>query len=139
VQGNVLSDAASANKYYHFVRLMGRSSSHITLEVALQTHPHLALVGEEVAAAGLSLTSVVADVADLVAARHAKGLHHGVVLVPEGLVEFVPELRVLVSGKCSGRVDAHTPAVRATLLVEMNSAGVAKLNSIRNGVTSAFE
>lgn len=94
--GNIMIDAASARKYYHFVRLMGRSASHIALEAALQTHPQAALISEEVAAHGSSLADITKQLADMVAARADAGKNYGVVLVPEGLIECVPEVGVLI-------------------------------------------
>ncbi len=94
--GNIERDAASGRKYWHFIKLMGRSASHIALEVALQCRPNIALVSEEVAAKGSSLDSIVSGIASAVAGRAAKGEHFGVVLIPEGLIEFVPEFRTLI-------------------------------------------
>ncbi len=95
--GNIERDANSARKYWHFVKLMGRSASHITLEVALQTRPNVALVSEEIAAKGMTLAQVVDAVCDPIVKRADKGLNFGVVLVPEGLVEFVPEFSTLIA------------------------------------------
>jgi diphosphate-dependent phosphofructokinase len=94
--GNLTQDAASAVKYWHFVKLMGRTASKITLEVALQTKPAVALISEEVAAKDMSLEQIVNHVVDTITQRRLKGINHGVVLVPEGLVEFVPEIRKLI-------------------------------------------
>jgi pyrophosphate--fructose-6-phosphate 1-phosphotransferase len=91
--GNLQLDALSSQKYYHFVRLMGRSASHIALEVALQTQPNLVFIGEEVAREGYSLKALTDQLANVVVARAKAGKHFGVVVVPEGLVEFVPEVR----------------------------------------------
>ena len=93
---NIAKDALSGKKYYHFIRLMGRSASHITLEAALQTHPNVALISEEIARDGKSMREIVDDLARVIAARAASGLNHGIVLVPEGLIEFVPEIRTLI-------------------------------------------
>jgi pyrophosphate--fructose-6-phosphate 1-phosphotransferase len=90
--GNLARDAISAKKYYHFIKLMGRSASHITLECALATAPNLALIGEE----RQSLSHIINDVTDLIVQRKEKGKEYGVILVPEGLIEFIPELRQLV-------------------------------------------
>ena len=94
--GNLTQDAASAVKYWHFVKLMGRSASKITLEVALQTKPAVALISEEVADKNMSLEGIVNYVVDIITERRLKGINHGVVLVPEGLVEFIPEMRTLI-------------------------------------------
>jgi diphosphate-dependent phosphofructokinase len=94
--GNLTQDAASAVKYYHFVKLMGRTASKITLEVALQTKPAVALISEEVAEKNMSLEEVVDYVSDIIAKRRFKGINHGVILVPEGLIEFIPEIKTLI-------------------------------------------
>lgn len=96
--GNIGRDILSARKYWHFVRLMGRSASHITLEVALQTHPNLAIIGEEVLAQKRTLAQVVDQIAGAVADRAAQKKNYGMVLIPEGLVEFIPEMRELITG-----------------------------------------
>jgi diphosphate-dependent phosphofructokinase len=91
--GNIGRDAMSAKKYYHFIKLMGRSASHIALECALATCPNLTLIGEK----KQSLSQIVADIADLVAERHSKGKEYGIILLPEGLIEFIPEFKALIS------------------------------------------
>jgi pyrophosphate--fructose-6-phosphate 1-phosphotransferase len=93
---NIARDALSARKYYHFIRLMGRSASHITLEVALQTQPNMALISEEVAAGAQTLADVVARIGECIKARARAGKNYGVVLVPEGLIEFIPEVKALI-------------------------------------------
>ncbi|MBQ3910095.1 MAG: diphosphate--fructose-6-phosphate 1-phosphotransferase [Muribaculaceae bacterium] len=94
--GNVERDCNSAKKYWHFIKLMGRSASHIALECALQTQPNYCVIGEEVAAKGMYLDDVVNDIARVVAARAAKGKNFGIVLIPEGLVEFMPAMKKLI-------------------------------------------
>jgi len=95
--GNIARDSNSAKKYWHFIRLMGRSASHIALECALQTQPNACLISEEVEANQTTLKEIVQDLAETVAARAAKGMNFGVVLIPEGLVEFVPEVKSLIA------------------------------------------
>ena len=95
--GNIQRDANSAKKYWHFIKVMGRSASHVALECALQTQPNICLVGEEVAAKKMSLAQIADYVADSVAARAAKGMNFGVAIIPEGIVEFVPEFSVLIA------------------------------------------
>jgi len=95
--GNVARDAASGRKYYHFIKLMGRSASHIALECALQTHPNLCLIGEEIAARGQTLAQVVDSIVQMVLRRAEAGKNYGVILVPEGIVEFLPDMRQLIS------------------------------------------
>ena len=94
---NIERDANSAKKYWHFVKVMGRSASHVALETALQTHPNICLIGEEVAAKKLSLAQITDYIADSVANRAAKGWNFGVAIIPEGIVEFVPEFSVLIA------------------------------------------
>ncbi|KAL1804185.1 hypothetical protein ACET3Z_032832 [Daucus carota] len=95
--GNVMTDARSTGKYYHFVRLMGRAASHITLECALQTHPNITLVGEEVASKKETLKNVTDYIADVVCKRGELGYNYGVILVPEGLIDFIPEVQHLIA------------------------------------------
>ena len=97
VIGNIERDANSAKKYWHFIKLMGRSASHVTLECALQTQPNICLVGEEIAAKKQSLSEIADQIADSVEARGNKGDNFGVALIPEGIVEFVPEFSKLIA------------------------------------------
>ncbi|MDR2747755.1 MAG: diphosphate--fructose-6-phosphate 1-phosphotransferase [Treponema sp.] len=94
--GNIERDANSAKKYWHFIKLMGRSASHIALECALQTQPNICLVSEEVEAKTLSLKQIVNSLCDSIARRAANRENFGVVLIPEGLVEFIPEMKTLI-------------------------------------------
>ena len=94
--GNIERDANSAKKYWHFIKVMGRSASHVALECALETQPNLCLISEEVAAKKMSLAQIADYIADSVAARAAKGMNFGVAIIPEGVVEFVPEFSVLI-------------------------------------------
>ncbi len=94
--GNIQRDCNSARKYWHFIKLMGRSASHIALECALQTQPNVCLISEEVEAKAMSLDDVVTYIATAVANRAADGNNFGTVLVPEGLIEFVPAIKVLI-------------------------------------------
>ena len=95
--GNIMRDANSAQKYWHFIKLMGRSASHIGLEASLQTHPNICLISEEVKAKKMKLSEVVQFVADIVAERASQGKNFGVALIPEGLLEFIPDVGVLIS------------------------------------------
>jgi pyrophosphate--fructose-6-phosphate 1-phosphotransferase len=95
--GNISRDANSAKKYWHFIRLMGRSASHIALECALLTQPNVCLIGEEVKSKDWSLKQVARIVVDSVVARADNGDNFGIVLVPEGLIEFVPEIGQLIT------------------------------------------
>jgi pyrophosphate--fructose-6-phosphate 1-phosphotransferase len=95
--GNILQDTRSSLKYWHFIKLMGRSASHVTIEVALQTKAAVTLISEEVAEQRQSIAAIVDQIAQVVVARSAKGITHGVVLVPEGLIEFIPEMNALIA------------------------------------------
>ena len=95
--GNIARDANSAKKYWHFIKVMGRSASHVALECALETQPNICLIGEEVAAKKMSLAQITDYIADSVAARAAKGWNFGIAIIPEGIVEFVPEFSVLIA------------------------------------------
>ena len=94
--GNIERDAASARKYWHFIKLMGRSASHIALECALQTQPNVCLISEEVEEKGLSLNQIVEEICSSVVKRAANKDNFGVVLIPEGIIEFVPEIKNLI-------------------------------------------
>ncbi|GHV85657.1 pyrophosphate--fructose 6-phosphate 1-phosphotransferase [Spirochaetia bacterium] len=94
--GNIERDAASARKYWHFIKLMGRSASHITLECALQTQPNVCLISEEAAAKKRSLVQLVEEICASIVRRAANKDNFGVVLIPEGLIEFVPEMKKLI-------------------------------------------
>ena len=115
--GNICRDVNSARKYWHFVRLMGRSASHITLEVALKTHPNITLIGEEVLAKKKTLSQIVNDIAKVIVDRSKAGKNFGVVLVPEGLIEFIPEMKALISALND--------------LLADNEATLSKLNTIK--------
>ncbi len=95
--GNIQRDANSAKKYWHFIKLMGRSASHIALECALKTHPNVTLVSEEVAEKAMTLRQIVQDIATIVKKRSEAGKDFGIALVPEGLIEFIPEMKKLIS------------------------------------------
>ncbi len=95
--GNIERDANSAKKYWHFIKVMGRSASHVALECALETQPNICLISEEVAAKKMSLSQIADYIADSVEKRAAKGMNFGVAIIPEGVVEFVPEFSVLIS------------------------------------------
>ena len=97
VIGNIERDANSAKKYWHFVKVMGRSASHVALECALQTQPNVCLISEEVAEKKMSLSQIANYIADSVEARAAKGMNFGVAIIPEGVVEFVPEFSALIA------------------------------------------
>ncbi len=132
--GNLCRDAASARKYWHFIKLMGRSASHVTLECGLAVRPNVVLIGEEVRAAGMTLRQVVDGVAETVLRRSEAGKNYGVCLVPEGLIEFIPEVGELIGRlndllgereeqvRAAGGPDAQAEYVRSPL--PESSAGV---------------
>ena len=95
--GNIQRDANSAKKYWHFIRLMGRSASHITLECALQSQPNICIISEEVEAKNLTLYDIVNNIVKIVVDRAKHGLNFGTVLIPEGLIEFIPAMKTLIA------------------------------------------
>ncbi|MDO4940547.1 MAG: diphosphate--fructose-6-phosphate 1-phosphotransferase [Erysipelotrichaceae bacterium] len=97
VIGNIERDANSAKKYWHFVKVMGRSASHVALECALETQPNICLISEEVEAKKMSLSQIADYIADSVNERANNGMNFGVAIIPEGVVEFVPEFKTLIS------------------------------------------
>ncbi len=95
--GNILRDANSAKKYWHFIKLMGRSATHVGLEVALQTQPNITLISEEVEQKKMSLKQIVDNMTEIVAKRAQMGKNFGIALIPEGLIEFIPEIKSMIS------------------------------------------
>lgn len=94
--GSIMRDTLSAKKSYYFIKLMGRSASHITLECALKNHPNHVLIGEEIAEQGRTLSQITQQICDLIASRAAAGKEYGVILIPEGVIEFIPEVNQLI-------------------------------------------
>lgn len=94
--GNLCRDALSSKKYYHFIKLMGRSASHIALECALKTQPNLTFISEEILSQKKTLNQIIDEIVDLIIARADSGKNYGVILIPEGLIEFIPEIRQLI-------------------------------------------
>lgn len=138
--GNIERDALSAKKYYHFIKMMGRSASHIALECALSTHPNATLISEEVAFQKKTLADIVKDLADMICKRAELGKNFGVVLIPEGLIEFIPEMKVLIgelnqvekkltpaSKKC---LDSLPESVQKQLLLERDPHGNVQVSLI---------
>ncbi|MGL4677474.1 MAG: diphosphate--fructose-6-phosphate 1-phosphotransferase [Brevinema sp.] len=95
--GNILQDTSSSLKYWHFVKIMGRAASHVALETALQTRPAYTIISEEVLEKKYSLAQVINEIAEVVKYRAEKGINHGLVLIPEGFIEFIPEMRAMLS------------------------------------------
>jgi pyrophosphate--fructose-6-phosphate 1-phosphotransferase len=123
VIGNIMRDANSAKKYWHFIKLMGRSASHIALECALQTQPNICIVSEEVEQKKMTLSQIVNSIADAVAARAAQGNNFGVVLIPEGLIEFIPEMNVLIK-ELNDLLAAESDVKAAVAKLSANSKAV---------------
>lgn len=95
--GNIQRDANSAKKYWHFIKIMGRSASHVALEAALQTQPNITLISEEVEEKKMSLNDIINYMADIISQRAAKGKNFGIAVIPEGLIEFIPEMKSMIS------------------------------------------
>jgi pyrophosphate--fructose-6-phosphate 1-phosphotransferase len=108
--GNIMRDSNSAKKYWHFIKLMGRSASHIGLECALQSHPNVCLISEEVADKKQTLEQIVNDITDIVVKRAQNNETFGVALIPEGLVEFIPEMKVLIDELNDLLAEGHATA-----------------------------
>ena len=125
--GNICRDVNSARKYWHFVRLMGRSASHITLEVGFKTQPNIVLVGEEVLAKKMTLGQVVDNLVQTIAKRAKAGKNFGVVLVPEGLIEFIPEMKELISALNDSLADNETELAKLSTLAEKKEFILSKL------------
>lgn len=94
--GNIQRDANSAKKYWHFIKIMGRSASHVALEAALQTQPNITLISEEVEEKKMSLDRIIGYMSDIIAKRAAKGKNFGIAIIPEGLIEFIPEMKSMI-------------------------------------------
>ena len=95
--GNIQRDANSAKKYWHFIKIMGRSASHVALEAALQTQPNITMISEEVEAKKMSLEQIVNYMCDIIVRRADKGKNFGIAIIPEGLIEFIPEMKSMIA------------------------------------------
>lgn len=139
--GNIERDANSARKYWHFVKLMGRSASHIALECALQTQPNICLVSEEIEKKDMTLNAIVEQVAEAVAQRAADGNNFGVVLIPEGLIEFIPaigrlidELNDLLAAHGAEYKDLDKDAQRAYILAHLSKENADTFSTLPESV-----
>ena len=140
VIGNIQRDCNSAKKYWHFIKLMGRSASHIALECALQTQPNYCIISEEVEAKNMTLDQIVTDLANVVAKRAENGDNFGTVLIPEGLIEFIPAMKALIAEL--NDLLAHSPefpsldraAQREFVLKSLSEANAATFASLPEGV-----
>ena len=127
VIGNIQRDCNSAREYWHFIQLMGRSASHIALECALQVQPNVAIISEEVEAKRLTLDDVVTYIAEVVAQRAAAGENFGTVLIPEGLIEFVPAMKALIA-ELNDYLAHHEAEFRAVAAADQRAYIISKLS-----------
>ena len=127
--GNIQRDAASAKKYWHFIKVMGRSASHVALECALQTQPNICLISEEISNKKMSLSEITDYIVKSVVARSEKGMNYGVAIIPEGVVEFVPEFSKLIL-----EINELLAGKKADEFNELNSWDE-KYNFIKNGLS----
>ncbi|MGI6222043.1 MAG: diphosphate--fructose-6-phosphate 1-phosphotransferase [Prevotella sp.] len=139
--GNIERDCNSARKYWHFIKLMGRSASHIALECALQTRPNICLISEEIQEKDMTLNQIVEQIASAVAYRASKGMNYGVVLVPEGLIEFIPaigrlisELNDLLAAHGAEYKDLDVEAQRDYILAHLSKENAATFETLPVGV-----
>ena len=139
--GNIERDCNSARKYWHFIKLMGRSASHIALECALQTQPNVCIISEEVEAKDLTLNDIIEEIASAVAYRAANGQNFGVVLIPEGLIEFVPaigrliqELNDLLAAHGADYKDLDKDAQRAYIMEHLSAENRATFETLPDSV-----
>ena len=139
--GNIERDCNSARKYWHFVKLMGRSASHIALECALQTQPNICLISEEIQAKDQTLNDIVEYIANIVAYRAAEGNNFGVVLIPEGLIEFIPaigrliqELNDLLAAHGADYMNLDKDAQRKYILEHLSAENKATFETLPEGV-----
>ena len=141
VIGNIERDANSARKYWHFIKLMGRSASHIAFECALQTQPNICLISEEIEKKDMTLNQIVEEIATAVAKRAADGNNFGVVLIPEGLIEFIPaigrliaELNDLLAAHGSDYKDLDKDAQRNYILAHLSKENAETFSTLPEGV-----
>ena len=126
--GNILQDTPSSHKYWHFIKVMGRSASHVALEVALQTKPPITLISEEIAQKKMSLNDIITYILKIILKRYFKGLHHGLVLVPEGLIEFIPEFQILIQELNNTLVQQEKELAQINLFSEKKELIISKIN-----------
>ena len=139
--GNIERDCNSARKYWHFIKLMGRSASHIALECALQTQPNICLVSEEIQAKDQTLNDMIEHIAGIIAHRAAQGNNYGVVLIPEGLIEFIPavgrliqELNDLLASHGADYKDLEPAAQREYILTHLSAGNRSTFETLPEGV-----
>jgi diphosphate--fructose-6-phosphate 1-phosphotransferase len=134
--GNLCTDAVSSRKYYYFVRLMGRSASHIALECALQTRVNLCLIGEEVEHKQQTLQDLTMQVCDTICKRAERGKDYGIILVPEGLIEFIPEVKILISEINEILSAEFTGDIQTYVLSKLSESSRALFNRLPSSVSS---
>ena len=139
--GNIERDCNSARKYWHFIKLMGRSASHIALECALQTQPNICLVSEEIQAKDQTLNDIIEHIAGIIAHRATQGNNYGVVLIPEGLIEFIPavgrliqELNDLLASHGADYKDLEPAAQREYILTHLSAGNRSTFETLPEGV-----
>lgn len=138
--GNIERDANSAKKYWHFIKIMGRSASHVALEAALQTQPNITLISEEVEAKKMSLSSIIDYMTDIIVRRSNNGKNFGIAVIPEGLIEFIPEMGSMISNLNDIMANLETDAsfVNATSMREKFDIVENRLDKANAGVYSSL-
>ncbi|MBO5386036.1 diphosphate--fructose-6-phosphate 1-phosphotransferase [bacterium] len=138
--GNIQRDANSAKKYWHFIKIMGRSASHVALEAALQTQPNITLISEEVEAKKMSLSSIIDYMADIIVKRANAGKNFGIAVIPEGLIEFIPEMGSMISNlnDIMATLETDPSFVNATTIREKFDIVENRLDSANAAVYSSL-
>ena len=138
--GNIQRDANSAKKYWHFIKIMGRSASHVALEAALQTQPNITLISEEVEAKKMSLSSIIDYMADIIVKRANAGKNFGIAVIPEGLIEFIPEMGSMISNlnDIMATLETDSSFVNATTIREKFDIVENRLDSANAAVYSSL-
>ncbi len=138
--GNIERDANSAKKYWHFIKIMGRSASHVALEAALQTQPNITLISEEIEAKKMSLSSIIDYMTDIIVKRSNNGKNFGIAVIPEGLIEFIPEMGTMISNLNDIMANLETDAsfVNATSMREKFDIVENRLDAANAGVYSSL-
>ena len=138
--GNIQRDANSAKKYWHFIKIMGRSASHVALEAALQTQPNITLISEEVEAKKMSLSSIIDYMSDIIVKRANAGKNFGIAVIPEGLIEFIPEMGSMISNlnDIMATLETDPSFVNATTIREKFDIVENRLDSANAAVYSSL-
>ncbi len=138
--GNIERDANSAKKYWHFVKIMGRSASHVALEAALQTQPNITLISEEVEEKKMSLDSIISYMTDIISRRAEIGKNFGIAIIPEGLIEFIPEMKSMISNlnDVMAELEKDSSFTNASSITEKFSIVERKLSSENARVYSSL-